>query len=619
MNVVNKRPACRTGAVAVLVAFLLVVILGMVAFAVDIGYITLVRNRLQVAADAAAMAGAAKIGNQTDAIAAAKAAAHANIAGGPGDLVTLNDSDITFGYWNMNSSSFTPGGSPTNGCQVVAKRPNLPLFFAPVLGVKTVNVQAGTSTIAVATPRDIAFVIDLSGSMNNDSEIWATSAINGAFAGYPTIGSDTMQSVFTDFNFGTYPGITQFVGAGYVSLNSSGSNGYGNLVTFLTGNSTYGSTYKINSSDSADTKKTKVYKFIIDKQMATLMPNAVPALNSSTNLAYWSDYLDYILVNQGTTIPSQNSLQIDSLSNPYTDAWPSLTSSTISPFYNKVGYQTYVQFMMDLGRNLTAGGRNTPLVASSPDCPMRLESDTSSPGYNLRFPPREQPTHALKLAVMAGVNKIATMNNGAASNLQDHVAIITFDTIAGSQVVYPLSSGSCDYAAVNSSLRGIQAVGDDQYSTASEQGLQLAYNHLDPAQNSNARSNASKIIVFLSDGIANLKVSSNTTVDNYVAAHSGEWFSSSNSFYRERNAAMMQAYTIASKGWELHAVGVGLGCDRTLMDRIARLAQTAVVNPSNPSGPKISPYADGNPANYQDRLTAIFATIVKGRNITLVR
>lgn len=608
---------------------MMVFIMGMVAFSIDLGYIAVVRNRLQVAADAAALAGAANIGDTTKALAAAKSVAALNVAGSPTDMVSLADSDVVFGNWNQSTKVFTANGSPANACRVVAKRPNLPLFFAPVLGIKTMNVQASSETTAMLSPRDIVFVLDLSGSMNNDTEIWATAAINAANPSYPTVGTDSMQNVFTDFGYGTYPGTTQYVGQGFLTAAQLGTNGnsaYNSLTNtsngFLLNNNTYGTTYKILSSDSAATRKTKAYSFIIDKQLATLMPNARPPLNSSTNLSYWSAYLDYVFQNQSVSIPSQSGNQMSTLSNPYPDAWPSLSSSSISPFYNKVGYQTYVQFMMDHGRNLTPNGTTvTPLSVASSYCPMRTETDATSAGYGFNFPPREQPTHAMRVAVMAAVDKIANVNAGVSGTVKDHVGVVTFDTIAGSVTKVALSATDCNYTAVKTALCNLQAVGDDQLSTGSEKGIQMAMNMLDPALNTNARTNSIKMIVFLSDGIANLKVSSDTTVNNYTSANSSaaEWFDSGDSYHLERNGALMQTNLAKGKDFATYAVGIGLGCDRSLMDRLVRVSGTGIKDPNNPTGPKISPYAQGNPADYQARLTSIFSDIIKGPAVSLVK
>ena len=69
--------------------------------------------------------------------------------------------------------------------------------------------------MAVTNPRDIAFVVDLSGSMNYDTDPNNTDDINRTFAplGYPTIGTELMQQIYDDFNFGTFPGPSQHAGA----------------------------------------------------------------------------------------------------------------------------------------------------------------------------------------------------------------------------------------------------------------------------------------------------------------------------------------------------------------------------------------------------------------------
>ena len=54
------------------------------------------------------------------------------------------------------------------------------------------------------------------------------------------------------------------------------------------------------------------------------------------------------------------------------------------------------------------------------------------------------------------------------------------------------------------------------------------------------------------------------------------------------------------------------------MDKMARMSQTAVTDPLNPTGPKISAFANGNPADYQARLTSIFGDIVNQSSIKLV-
>ena len=55
----SKLRKHRRGTITVLAALLCVVILGMMAFALDVGYLSLARTQLQAAADSAALAAAA--------------------------------------------------------------------------------------------------------------------------------------------------------------------------------------------------------------------------------------------------------------------------------------------------------------------------------------------------------------------------------------------------------------------------------------------------------------------------------------------------------------------------------------------------------------------------------
>jgi hypothetical protein len=158
---------------------------GMAAFAVDVGWIVLARTELQAAADAAAMAGSDPLMNAyvqyqlagynssnasgtqatilTNAMASARTQAQNfasyNAAGGQTNLV-LNSSDIQFGFTDANNNyTAYNAASPvfpntikvTMRLDSTANQP-LGLFFAPVLGTKTVNVQAqAAATIMTGT------------------------------------------------------------------------------------------------------------------------------------------------------------------------------------------------------------------------------------------------------------------------------------------------------------------------------------------------------------------------------------------------------------------------------------------------------------------------------------
>jgi Flp pilus assembly protein TadG len=168
----------RRGAVAVLLAILLIPLLAMVAFAVDLAWVTVTKADLQHAADSAALAGAGQLMNgyvqyylpgqtqqssvlsttQTSAKTYAKNFASYNAAGGVSSLA-LNDSDIEFGFTDANGSYTPMATSPTsfpNTVKATLRRDStangsLGLFFGPVIGSNSVslNVKAA-ATIYVA-------------------------------------------------------------------------------------------------------------------------------------------------------------------------------------------------------------------------------------------------------------------------------------------------------------------------------------------------------------------------------------------------------------------------------------------------------------------------------------
>jgi hypothetical protein len=159
----------RKGVVLVFVAVVLVCLIGIIALALDIGYLYNIKADLQVASDAAALAGAGGLCiDQATARARAIDIAQKNYANGL--PVVLQNSDVQLGLWD-SATGFTPVNSPTaraNAVKVDAKLPDTKTIFAGVLGIKSVNV--GASAIAVFGARDIVLSIDYSRSMSFDSQ-----------------------------------------------------------------------------------------------------------------------------------------------------------------------------------------------------------------------------------------------------------------------------------------------------------------------------------------------------------------------------------------------------------------------------------------------------------------
>ena len=158
----------RKGAIAVLAAVLLIVLLGMVAFALDIGYILCTRTEAQCSVDAGALAGAGALGEGPAAAEeTARRFIEKNVVGGR--TVAHQETQVEFGVWNDQLRLFeTPADRPS-AVRVAMGRGNQSLFFGRVFGRDRFSVHA--EAIAVYLPRDIVVVLDYSASMNDDSEL----------------------------------------------------------------------------------------------------------------------------------------------------------------------------------------------------------------------------------------------------------------------------------------------------------------------------------------------------------------------------------------------------------------------------------------------------------------
>lgn len=148
----------RRGAIVVLAAVLMVIFLGAIALAVDVGYMLLTRTQLQAAADSAAIAATRHPPKSPqEMIAIAQQFAGYHIAGGK--PVTLGAADIEFGTFDFTRREFTRSDSAYNAVRVTARRDDatggqVPLFFGRVIGSDTCAVR----TLAVA-----AFIDNFSG------------------------------------------------------------------------------------------------------------------------------------------------------------------------------------------------------------------------------------------------------------------------------------------------------------------------------------------------------------------------------------------------------------------------------------------------------------------------
>jgi len=146
----------RRGATLVLVTVLLFVLMGFAAFSVDVGHLCAVTTEQQNTADAAALAGASALQDgllDDDVLERAFHVIELNQKSQ--GYLSLDDQIIEIGKWNSVTGEFTQTDlsdiEDAFAVRVVAKRPKMPYFFAPIFGKFATDVSR--EAVAVASGR----------------------------------------------------------------------------------------------------------------------------------------------------------------------------------------------------------------------------------------------------------------------------------------------------------------------------------------------------------------------------------------------------------------------------------------------------------------------------------
>ena len=232
MRFLRTQRMKRRGAIVPLAAFLMILLLGMLAFAIDIGYIATVKAELQNAADAAALAGAERLQSQfvqfyapgqtnqagifqyvttnsTDPnspISTAQQFASYNQAGGV--YLQVPDSDVSFQYYD--GTTFQPASmtlfpntiTVTTRRDATANSP-LSLFFGNIFGMSSSNITttasatiyAGDVSSLKAIPGVNAHILPVALDVNvwtnfmnsNWTSPWLTGSVTTATNGLPQL------------------------------------------------------------------------------------------------------------------------------------------------------------------------------------------------------------------------------------------------------------------------------------------------------------------------------------------------------------------------------------------------------------------------------------------------
>ncbi len=189
----------RRGNIIIFSVFLMILMMGMLAFSVDLGYMYTMETQLQRSVDAAALAGAGSLIEGEDYaneqvleyLVRNPVGAGPVGSGGSGDLAAQlasftqqhgDDMDVKLGHWDPETKEFTESDQLPSTISVSMTYANNPLFFARFLGHDRFTIKA--ESVAMYQPRDILVVLDFSGSMNDDTE----------FKSIPTLSREVVEA-----------------------------------------------------------------------------------------------------------------------------------------------------------------------------------------------------------------------------------------------------------------------------------------------------------------------------------------------------------------------------------------------------------------------------------------
>jgi Flp pilus assembly protein TadG len=570
----ERREWNRRGAILVLAAIMLIVVMGLLALSVDVGYMMNVKTELKRATDAAALAGAGALIDGAD---AAKLQSLDFMLRNPVGSQVLTEEEnreallrewlaqhpdafqVAVGQWDPDTRTFAENEDLPSTIRVVANRTGVPLFFGRVFGQDSFDIRA--ESIARYQPRDIALVLDFSASMNDDSELRRISEYGESAR--EAVEASLLQ-IYHDLNpsYGSLhfePDYVTLTGAAPTSECDSQIH-----VKFIEKtNQVYvasdkdlsnvvlgfydGTTQKIEPlSDPTGTfgggskKITKIWV-----KSGCNESGEGPGYGERFELD-WTDYNSVV----------KQCFGLDSIPYPYpSGSWDGYidyvqTSSYVRDAgYKKMyGYMTLINYWLE----------QKPTHSQTPDLWMASA----------------QPVTALKNAV--GVFMIYIQE----VDCQDRVALAIYnDPSQNALLEQPLTE---DFAAVEDIVDHRQAGHYDQYTNIGA-GIREGYLELD----AHARAGSKRMIVLMTDGIANKP---------------------SNSSYA-RSYALQQAQYAADRHYPIVTISLGNAADTDLMQQIADT--TKGIHFNLPGGESVT--------DYEAQLLAVFRQIADDRPLALVK
>lgn len=572
----NRSAVKRRGAISVLSALLLVIVFAFVAFSVDTGLISRTQSSLQTAADAAALAAAQELASAVyeageaggnggvdlseQAVAAARQVA-VDVAAANGTFIQ-SASDVVFGHRSFDGATgswpISWGNAPYNVVKVTVRRNNpdvtqpdgkLQLSFGWAVAKPTVDIQA--SAAAFVEARDIALVMDFSGSMNFDSQFRSDTL---AKLGQTAIETN-LAEIWSDLGSPAYGNLSYE--PQYVTVTKTPAKvtwpGTSINVTFLQTASNVKLVFQSGGSQTFSGGAigvTKTYQG--SSSYAGKLISSASVLVGTTWTTY--DFFDT------TTIKS--ALGLSSVTYPYASgSWNNYIdycrdSNNSTSFYDsqisavgyrrKFGMKTLVEFWMKH---------------------FKQHSETGD-----LWKTRHYPFHAVKEGASLLCDLLGDLD------YEDHIGLVTYDTT--SRIETGLSGSGMpsvnlgsdwvtgDYAAIDTIQRHKQAghYGDTtNIGGGMNDAIILLRDH--------GRYGARPTIVLMTDGNANVHASGWSLPSSWNWDEMTDFDGDGNADYTNSDVdvqyALYKAKEAADLGYTVHTMGVGANADHSMLQAIA--------------------------------------------------
>lgn len=571
--------AIRKGAIVVFAAILMIMMLGMLAFSVDLGYMYTMDSQLQRSVDAAALAGAgALVDGQEEAQNKAVEYLVRNPVGN-GALVSSNDNleqkvaaflsqhgndmEVEMGHWDPDTRSLVISDDLPSTIRVTMTYPNNPLFFARFLGEEQFSITA--ESIATYQPRDIMVVLDFSASMNDDSEFksmgtlgreWVESNLLQCYndLGQPSYGNLVFQPKYAvvhgapQNNAQEIPHVTVEYRRESVYVTSTKPLRHVRLEFHN------GSTW--NSGNISGSKYSGLYNGgNTSKRVVNVW---VKSWENDDTFGYYGEKFDF---EHNLTNTLQEALELDGVAYPY----------------NSGSWTDYVNYCINSGtQNYDAGYRYQFGYMNLINYWLETKPKHSQTADLWKV--SAQPVTAVKNAMDVFMDYIQEVDTN------DRVGVTAYNYYDGDGKLE--SELTHDFASLVNIVQQRQAGHYHEYTNIGA-GLEEARKHLE----AEGRPGAFKMVVLMTDGKAN-------------------WVNGGYNINGAAQYVLNEAQACANNGWPIITISLGAGADEELMGQVAEISK---------GGQHFNVPGGQSVAEYSAALMQVFRDIADARPLKIVK